>query len=239
MSGELMIIHKLIIHHLKHGDDERFYAIQARSAIHWLLKNGVSLNETTEALDLGCGHGIFGSELKKAGCRITFADQENFLLPELKKEAFIAVDLDKEALKKLGNYNLIVCSNVLEHLANPERFLRGIPLALRPEGYFYLSWTNWLSPWGGHEFSPFHYLGAHRGHLLWDKTVKRTRKHTPFQNLFPTSISQTLRWLASIPELELLRVVPRYYPEFAFLCRLPAFREILTWNCAILIRRKS
>ena len=29
----------------------------------------------------------------------------------------------------------------------------------RPGGLVYLSFTNWYSPWGGHEMSPWHYLG--------------------------------------------------------------------------------
>ena len=30
----------------------------------------------------------------------------------------------------------------------------------RGRGVVFLSWTTWLSPWGGHETSPWHYLGA-------------------------------------------------------------------------------
>ncbi len=101
----------------------------------------------------------------------------------------------------------------------------------------YLSWTNWLSPWGGHEFSPFHYLGARRGHLWFDRITAQKRKHTPHENLFPTHIGRTLSLLADQPNLRVLRVVPRYYPELAFITKIPGLREFLTWNIAVLLQR--
>ena len=33
---------------------------------------------------------------------------------------------------------------------------------VRPGGLVYCSYTLWLSPWGGHETSPWHFLGGHR-----------------------------------------------------------------------------
>ena len=66
---------------------------------------------------------------------------------------------------------------------------------------------------------------------------KRPRKHTPYVNLFPTYVGRTLRQVRAVPELNLLRAAPRYYPEFAFVLRLPVLREFLAWNCALLIGR--
>jgi hypothetical protein len=107
---------------------------------------------------------------------------------------------------------------------------------LEPAGHFYLSWTNWLSPWGGHDFSPFHYFGPHLGPRLWDRWVKRTRQLDPFRNLYPTYIGSTLRVLRRHPGLRIRRVAPRYYPELAWLMRLPVLREFLAWNCAVLLQ---
>ncbi len=72
-----MIIHKLIARHLRAGADPHFYLLQANDAIRWMEKRGVVLSDKTEALDLGCEHGIFGAELSKRGCQLTFADQQN------------------------------------------------------------------------------------------------------------------------------------------------------------------
>jgi 2-polyprenyl-3-methyl-5-hydroxy-6-metoxy-1,4-benzoquinol methylase len=232
-----MIVHKLIARHIKHGDDEVFYRLQARDALDWMAANDVSMGKGATALDLGCGHGIFGAELMKRGCSVTFADEENTLLPEVASAPYRKINIDRDDLGTLGTFDLVVCSNVLEHLALPEQFLRSVHAVINQKGILYLSWTNWLSPWGGHEFSPFHYLGPKRGHLIFDKLRRRGRKHTPFENLFPTYIGSIIRQIRANPNLQIVRIAPRYYTELSFLAHLPLLREFLTWNCAVLIRR--
>ncbi len=232
-----MIIHRLIAHHLKHGDDTAFYRLQAEDAIAWMHTQKVAMGPEVQALDLGCGHGVFGRELQKTGCQVTFADIECALPPEHRASPFIPVDLDKEQYASLGRHDLIVCSNVFEHLAKPRQFLQQLPELLKPNGRLYLSWTNWLSPWGGHDFSPFHYLGPHWGPALFDRLVGRPRVHQPFKTLYPTHIGTTLKWIRAIRSLQVEACVPRYYHECGFLTGIPLVREFLTWNTAILIRR--
>ncbi|MHB8522728.1 MAG: class I SAM-dependent methyltransferase [Limisphaerales bacterium] len=233
-----MIIHKLIAQHLRHRDDADFYRLQARDAIQWLERHGVQLTPATTALDLGCGHGIFGSELAQHGCHVTFADEANCLCPELASAPFRRINIDREDVSQLGRFDLVICSNVLEHLSKPRDFIADAGKLLHANGHLYLSWTNWLSPWGGHEFSPFHYLGSRRGHRLYDKLTGRKRIHTPYQDLFPTYIGRTLKCIRQQPGLRVLQVAPRYYPEFAWLMKIPGLREFLAWNCAVLIRRQ-
>lgn len=231
-----MILPALIRHHLKHGDDAEFYRLQARSAIDWLKAENVPLKPGVRAIDLGCGHGVFGKELKREGCDVVFSDEQNFLLPELRDSEFRRFDIDRQELAELGRFDLVICSNVLEHLSRPDQFLLTLDRCLNPGGYFYLSWTNWLSPWGGHEFSPFHFLGPKLGPLMFDKLTGRTRKHTPGQNLHVTHIGRTLSILRRNPHIVVCASVPRYYTEFGLLTRLPLVREFLTWNCAMLIQ---
>ncbi|MDX1953337.1 MAG: class I SAM-dependent methyltransferase [Verrucomicrobiota bacterium] len=232
-----MIIHKLISQHLKAADDPTFYTFQADDAISWLEKKGVTLGKGVAVLDLGCGHGIFGGQLKKKGCEVTFSDEQNFLEPSLRNEPFIQFNLETDSFVKLGSYDLVICSNVLEHLRMPSRLYDGIPQTLNPGGVFYLSWTNWLSPWGGHEFSPFHFLGAQTGVKLYDLLIGKKRLHTPYQNLFPTFIGKTLRDLTNIPNIQVKAVEPRYYPELKLIMKLPGIREFLAWNTAIMMEK--
>jgi 2-polyprenyl-3-methyl-5-hydroxy-6-metoxy-1,4-benzoquinol methylase len=234
-----MILHKLVARHAKYRDDAVFYQLQAVDAIRWIEQSKVRLGKETSALDLGCGHGVFGSELIKKGCGVTFADEENYLLPEISNQPFRKINIDRDDLDSLGQYDLVVCSNVLEHLAKPYQFIDAVQKLLLPDGKLYLSWTNWLSLWGGHEFSPFHYLGARRGHLVYDKIVGRKRKHTPFENLYPTSIGGVLKRVRQNPNLRLCRIAPRYFTEFSFMMHIPVAREFLAWNCAMLIGRSE
>lgn len=232
-----MIIHRLIRHHLRHGSDREFYRLQAVDAIRWLEASGISLRSGLAALDLGCGDGTFGIELIQRGCAITFADENDWLPPEVPRGQFRAINLNRDDPAVLGRYDLIICSNVIEHLRHPETMLAALPRLLNPGGHVYLSWTNWLSPWGGHDFSPFHYLGPTLGPKLFDRLLRRPRQLRPGENLFVTHIGRTLRFLRAQPGLRITTLAPRYYTELAFLMRLPVIREFLAWNCAMLLRR--
>lgn len=232
-----MVLPKLISHHLKHGDDAEFYRLQAQDAIHWLKKKHVPFDSSVSAIDLGCGHGVFGEELLRHGCSVTFSDEQNFLIDRLRHHPFRQFNIDADDFAVLGEFDLVICSNVLEHLSRPDNFLRTLHRCIKPGGHFYLSWTNWLSPWGGHEFSPFHYLGPKLGPRVADRLTGKKRKHTPFENLFPTSIGHTLSVLKQNQHIRIAAVSPRYYPEFSFITRVPVAREFLTWNCALLLKR--
>jgi SAM-dependent methyltransferase len=61
-----------------------------------------------------------------------------------------------------GAVDVCFSSNVLEHVADWEAMLAEMVRVTRPGGVVFVSFTNWLSPWGGHETSPWHYLGGHR-----------------------------------------------------------------------------
>lgn len=232
-----MIIHRLIAQFLGHRDDADFYVLQAKDAVRWIEKAGVPLTPATSVLDLGCGHGLLGLQFAQRGCPVTYADEGNYLLPEIPAQNLKLINLDQDDLRRLGHFDLVICSNVYEHLAKADAFIDAMGTILKPGGWFYLSWTNWLSPWGGHEFSPLHYLGPTRGPRLYDKLSRRPRKHTPGVNLFPTSIGKTLRRIRTQPGLTIVRAAPRYYTELAFLIHLPLLREFLAWNCALLIRK--
>jgi 2-polyprenyl-3-methyl-5-hydroxy-6-metoxy-1,4-benzoquinol methylase len=134
-----MIIHKLIAHHLKHKDDAYFYQLQADDAVRWIEEAGVPLGKTTQALDLGCGHGVFGASLARRGCPVTFADERKLLLPEIANSPFRQINLDKDDISSLGQFDLVVCSNVFEHLSKPDQFLDSVHKILSPGGKLYLS----------------------------------------------------------------------------------------------------
>ncbi len=232
-----MILHQLILQHLKTGDNERFYQLQAEDSISWLKKQGIPVGPGLDVLDLGCGHGLFGSLLQREGCQVTYADAVNTLDPKLSDEKFLKIDLDEDSLDQWGQYDLIICSNVLEHLRHAERFINGLHCLLNKGGAAYISWTNWLSPWGGHEFSPWHYFGPTLGPWIHDRLIGKQRYHTPYKNLFPTYIGSILKQFRIHPELTIKKVCPRYYSELSLLMKLPGIRELFAWNCAILLMR--
>ncbi|PWU17789.1 MAG: methyltransferase type 12 [Verrucomicrobia bacterium] len=234
-----MIIHKLLYRYFKYHDDEVFYLMQAQDSVRWLDQVGVALKPGVEVLDLGCGHGIFGGEFIKKGCTVTFADDSSYIRPEFQSSRFLTINLDQDDYSKLGQYDLVILSNVFEHLARPERFLDELPKLLKPNGRLYLSWTNWFSPFGGHDFAPLHYLGPRFGRWLHFKLKGKWSDHVPYAGLYITHIGRTLRMIRARPNLKIYRRATRYYTELSFLLAFPIIREFLAWNCVLLIGKKK
>jgi SAM-dependent methyltransferase len=135
-----------------------------------------------------------------------------------------------------GSFDGVTSSNVLEHARDPWGMLDELLRVLRPGGVLYLSWTNWYSPFGGHDWSPFHYLGPTVGPRVYRAVRGRAVLHVPGRTLFPVHVGDVLRSVRA-RSLEVVDVAPRYWPSLRFLARVPGVREVALWNCVVLVRR--
>lgn len=171
---------------------------------------------------------------------------------------YVAVDADPDALERCehpksygvvasgtrlpladSRFDIVLSSNVFEHVRIPERLADELVRVVRPGGLVFLSYTNWLSPWGGHETSPFHYLGGSRAIRLYERRYGHPPKNRVGTNLFRTSVAQGLRWARARPDVELLEARPRYYPSrVSGLVRIPGVRELVTWNLWLALRKR-
>jgi SAM-dependent methyltransferase len=121
--------------------------------------------------------------------------------------------------------------------AGGEPVIAEIERVLRPGGWGYISWTNWYSPWGGHDMSPYHYLGLRLGPGLYERRHGPPRNNRYGAGLWARHIGPTLRLVTAQAGLEIECVEPRYWPQLRFVCRIPGLRELVTWNCVIRVRR--
>src|SRR5207237_3880145 len=126
----------------------------------------------------------------------------------------------------------VFCSHMLEPTPSPPLVFAELARVVRPGGWAWVSWTNWYSPWGGHAITPLHYLGPRVGLRAYRLLFGEPRgRNIPFRNLWPTTIGGTIATVDAIPELELVDVVPRYYPSQRWITKVPLLREVATWNC--------
>lgn len=103
-----------------------------------------------EVLDLGCGRGDLAKILKDLGAKVTGVDFDKQSLSQAKRYLTKAVWVDLNKLKlpfKTNRFDLIVSSEVVEHLLYPNQVLKEIYRVLKPKGNFIVTTPNLLY-WG-------------------------------------------------------------------------------------------
>ncbi len=219
------------------SDPERYYACLAEDT-------AIQLAEYTDlagriVLDIGGGPGYFTAAFRRRGARCCLIEPDYAELTSRGSASQDAVLGDGRALPvRDGSADICFSSNVLEHVRDPPRFIDELVRATRPGGLIYLSFTNWFSPWGGHEMSPWHYLGPGRAERRYVRGHGSLPKNRFGDGLYPVHVGPTLRLLRSRDDVEVLDARPRYYPGWCKpMLHVPLAREVLTWNLLTILRR--
>ena len=127
------------------------------------------------ALDVGCGAGLLAEPLARLGARVTGLDASPELIAVAQEHARSGgLDIDYRAgeLAALkGQFDLITCMEVIEHVADPTSFVHALAQRLAPGGLLIMStpnatgWSRLLTitiaegigwvPKGTHDFDKF------------------------------------------------------------------------------------
>jgi len=189
-------------------------------------------------LDLGSGPGWYTEAFRAAGATVVAVEGD---LAELQRDTAVSegamvADAGRLPLPD-GCVDGVFCSNMLEHARDTSAVAHEMARVMAPGGWGYVSWTNWYSPWGGHDMTPYQYLGPSRGPRLYEKRHGPPRKNRYGEGLFAVHVGPTIRLFRSIPGLRIERVEPRYWPWARAIVSVPGLREVVTWNCVIWLRR--
>lgn len=218
-------------------DPDGFYSALARDAASQLAKFITLAGRTV--LDIGGGAGYVTDEFRSQGahCYLFELDASEMLARGGAPAGAVLADGYWLPVRD-GGADLCVSSNVLEHVRDPGGLIEEMVRATKPGGLIYLSFTNWYSPWGGHEMSPWHYLGADRAERRYVRKYGREPKNKVGASLFPVHVGPVLKMVRDRRDVEVLSARPRYYPAWCrMLIRVPALREIATWNLLLIMRR--
>jgi SAM-dependent methyltransferase len=219
-------------------DPDRFYSLLAADSVRqlaaWTSLDGCLV------LDVGGGPGYFGDAFRNAGAAYVSVDADLGELSAAGRPGPGTVLGSGLALPiRDGAVDVCYSSNVLEHVPDPERMADEMVRVTRPGGIVFLSWTTWLSPWGGHETSPWHYLGGGFAARRFARRQGRPPKNEYGRTLFPVSASRMLRWARRSEagrRVRLLDTLPRYHPRWAhWVAAVPGVREVACWNYVLIL----
>ncbi|MET8349491.1 class I SAM-dependent methyltransferase [Micromonospora sp. NPDC005206] len=218
-------------------DPDHFYGLLAGDSVRQV--SGYTALAGRTVLDVGGGPGYFASAFRDAGARYVGLDPDVGDFSAAGESVAGMLRGSGTALPvRSASVDVTFSSNVLEHVSEPARMLDEMARVTRPGGVLFVSFTPWLSPWGGHETAPWHYLGGDRARRRYQRKTGRPPKNRYLETLFPVSISDALRWARGSRDVEVLEALPRYHPWWArWVIRVPGVREIVAWNFVLVLRR--
>jgi len=236
-SGLLRSVRLFRLFLAEQSDPETFYASLAEDAVRQVAEHGALDGRTV--VDVGGGGGWFTAafRIRGAHCYLFEPDLAELYLRTAAPAGAVVADGYWLPVRD-GGADVTFSSNVLEHVPDPMGLIEEMIRVTRPGGLVYLSFCNWYSPWGGHEMSPWHYLGSAYAERRYLRRHRREPKHHRGVNLFAVHIGPTLRALRARPDVTIVTARPRYYPRWcSFLVRVPGLREVATWNLMLIMRR--
>ncbi|KYN44518.1 Hexaprenyldihydroxybenzoate methyltransferase, mitochondrial [Trachymyrmex septentrionalis] len=165
------------------------------------MQNAVLPLEGIKIVDVGCGGGILTERLARIGAQVTGIDASADLINIAKEHAkldpnitervnYIQTTVEDFSQKERESYDAVVASEVLEHVANAQLFLKKCVEILKPGGSIFITTENrtvasWLLvivaaeyifkkiPLGTHEWNKF--ITPHEVQHILDGYGCRTR----------------------------------------------------------------
>ena len=221
------------------SDPEAFYGLNAADAVR-LVQRHRSVHGLLVA-DLGGGPGYYSQAFRAAGARPVLIDVD---LEELRgrgaADPAAVVALVEQSPLADRSVDIAFSSDLLEHVPDFDAACDAMARVVRPGGLLVMSYTVWFGPWGGHETSPWHYLGGHRAARRYERKHGTRPKNELGATMFRAYVRDGLAWAARAADFEILETRPRYLPSACrFLLRVPVLREVLAWNVWIVLRRRD
>lgn len=220
------------------SDPDHFYGTLAADSVGQ-LSDYAEMRDAL-VLDVGGGPGYFRRAFADAGARYVSVDSDvGEMAARGAPEPGSVIGSGMALPIRDGVVDVCYSSNVLEHVLRPWAMAEEMLRVTRPGGVAFVSFTVWWSPWGGHETAPWHYLGGERAARRYERRTGRAPKNRYGRTLFPVSVRQAMAWARGTPDGEMLAAFPRYHPWWAgAVTRVPVVREVLTWNLAVVMRRR-
>ena len=140
----------------RYTNNEMYFNEQVTTCQKYLLpfiNNVCEIKKGISVLEIGCGLGGNLKPFNDIGCRVVGVDlsQETIQKAQRISPGFEFIASDIYDVDSIGQFEIIITRNVLEHIHDQERFMQFVKKFLKPNGYFFLAFPSWYYPFGGHQ----------------------------------------------------------------------------------------
>jgi SAM-dependent methyltransferase len=221
---------------LEQTDPDLFYRLLAADSVAQMSRYTTLRDRTV--LDVGGGPGYFAEAFSAAGATYHAVESDVGELAALGNPPPGSVMGDGMRLPVRDDaVDICFSSNVLEHVPEPIRMADEMVRVTRRDGVVWLSFNSWYAPNGGHETSPWHYLGGGYARRRYVRRHGREPKNRFGDNLFALRVSEVLAWAHGSSTFDVVAAKPRYHPTWAqWVVRVPVLREVAVWNLLLVLR---
>ncbi len=218
-------------------DEDAFYRLLAADTVGMVAR--YAHLGGARVLDVGGGSGYFARAFGDVGSRSAFVEIDWEEMHATGEPAAGAILADARRLPFAdASFDVTHSSNVIEHMTNPRAMFDEMLRVVRPGGVAFLAFTNWWSPFGGHETSPWHWLGGEAAARRYESRHGHPPKNRFGTSLFPLHVAEVLRFARERDDAEVIEALPRYYPRWVrSIVKVPVVREVATWNLALAMRK--
>ena len=169
----------------RHQNKRRYFKEQGlttKKHVIPYIEKSKSITKETKVLEIGCGEAGNLQPFIEMGCDVTGVDISSSRIKNARiftKEThpdaevtFIASDIYKVGAEDIGQFDIIILRDVIEHIPNQDKFLGHMKVFLKPDGCVFFGFPPWYMPFGGHQQTC---------HNKWLSKV-------PYFHLLPTSL---------------------------------------------------
>lgn len=183
--------------HERHTNRQRYFneqALTTRKFVIPYISAVKPINEDSTILEIGCGEGGNLEPFLELNCKRIVGvdigqgriDNAKAFFSEIEngdRVEFICEDIYDS--KDLGEFDVIIMRDVIEHIHDQEKFMRFVKKFLKPDGLFFLGFPPWYNPFGGHQ------------QVCESKILSKL----PYYHILPTPIyRRILKWGGESPE---------------------------------------
>lgn len=208
------------------------YSLEPREDILVMIPKGKLCN----ILDVGCANGVLGVSLKKYGAKCVVGIEKNQILALEAKNKIDRICIGDVEVSdfnfKKQFFDVIICADVIEHLVEPELFLKKYAAYLKEDGifvisipnvqYYFVLWSLLMGDW------------KYTGRGIFDRTHLRFFTLKSFKRLLNNCGLKIIK----INRNYRLREKYCSHAKIAKLLSLYFFRNFLAFQYVISVRKK-